>query len=152
MAQFSGALVRLGSPDPADGTLHTVGNADPGPAGGLDVSRVSGIAFAVQPGFFPALVTIDLTTGLKSFLGSIGGQFTFFNGLTVALECLPDDSALCLGNDRFRVTATFDSGTSGSGNAHTSPITRDTGDLWVFSAANVEAGVEALDGCSGQRS
>jgi hypothetical protein len=146
--QFTGALVRLGSPDPADGTLHTVGNADPGPAGGFDVSRVSGIAFAVQPGFSPALVTVDLTTGVASFLGSIGGQFTDFNGLAVALECLPSDSALCLGNDRFRVTARFDSGTSGSGNAHTIPITRDTGYLWFFSASNVEAVVKVLNGCS----
>ncbi|HVR06612.1 MAG TPA: DUF4394 domain-containing protein [Thermoanaerobaculia bacterium] len=150
----TGALVRLGSPDPADGTLHTVGIPNPdggqaaGPADGFDVSRVSGIAYALHPGFTPALVTIDLTTGLPSFLGSIGGQFTFFNGLAVAPECQPDDSAMCLGNDRFRVTATFDSGTSGSGNAHTSPITRDTGYLWFFSAANVEAVVKVLNGCS----
>ena len=145
--QFTGALVRLGSPDPADGTLHTVGNAEPGPAAGFDVSRVSGIAFAVRPGFMPALVTIDLTTGLASFLGSFGGVFTLFNGLAVAPECLPDDSALCLGNDRFRVTATFDSGTSGSGNAHAVSITRDTGSLWFFSASNVEAVVKVLNGC-----
>ncbi len=119
--QFTGALVRLGSPDPADGTLHTVGNAEPGPAAGFDVSRVSGIAFAVRPGFI--------------------------NGLAVAPECLPDDSALCLGNDRFRVTATFDSGASGSGNAHAVSITRDTGSLWFFSASNVEAVVKVLNGC-----
>jgi Domain of unknown function (DUF4394) len=144
----TGALVLLGSPDPADGTLHTVGNATPGPAAGFDVSRVSGIAFAVQPGFTPALVTVDLTTGLASFLGSIGGQFTLFNGLAVAPRCLPDDSTICLGNDRFRVTATFDSGTSESGNAHMVPITRDTGYLWFFGASNVEAVVKVLNGCS----
>jgi hypothetical protein len=145
--QFTGALVRLGSPDPADGTLHTAGAVDRAVVG-FDVSRVSGIAYAVEPGFTPDLLTVDLTTGLTSFLAFVGGQFTTFNGLAVAPECLPDDSTLCLGNDRFRVTATFDSGASGSGNAHAVSITRDTGYLWFFSAANVEAVVKVLNGCS----
>lgn len=67
---------------------------------------------------------------------------------TAATGCVPNDTTLCLGQGRFRVTATFDAGSSGSGNAHAAKLTGDTGYLWFFSASNVEAVIKVLDACA----
>ncbi|HEV3456856.1 MAG TPA: hypothetical protein VHG32_09880 [Thermoanaerobaculia bacterium] len=61
--------------------------------------------------------------------------------------CVPSPSALCLKGNRFRVTAQFNAGSSGSGEAQAVPITADTGYFWFFSAANIEVVVKVLDGC-----
>ncbi|HEV7518650.1 MAG TPA: hypothetical protein VGR07_20330, partial [Thermoanaerobaculia bacterium] len=61
--------------------------------------------------------------------------------------CSGDASTLCLGASRFKVTATFDAGHGNAGNAHAAPLTADTGYLWFFDAANVEAVVKVIDGC-----
>ena len=78
--------------------------------------------------------------------------FTEFRGdkigrVAVASACTPGPTALCLGNARFRVEATWsvsDQGTSGSGQAI--PLTGDTGAFWFFSANNVEIVVKVVDG------
>lgn len=61
--------------------------------------------------------------------------------------CTTTDTVLCISGGRFRVTATFDSPTGGSGTAHVEQLTNDTGYLWFFSDTNVEAVVKVLDGC-----
>ncbi len=65
----------------------------------------------------------------------------------VPASCTPGPEALCLNNNRFRVTATFDAGSSGSGTAQVGQLTSDTGYLWFFSSSNVEAVVKVLNGC-----
>jgi hypothetical protein len=90
----SGALVRIGNPDPADGSLRTEGSPGPGPVFGLDVSRKSGTAYGVTPGFTPAMLNVDLTGGAGTLFGPIGGQFTFFTGLAVAPAAVVDVPAL----------------------------------------------------------
>jgi len=59
----------------------------------------------------------------------------------------PSCSGLCLDNGRFQVSASFQTPQGQSGAAHTVALTTDTGYLWFFSAANVEAVVKVLDGC-----
>jgi hypothetical protein len=61
--------------------------------------------------------------------------------------CTGDANTLCLGGLRFKVTATFDTGHGNAGNAHVTQLTADTGYLWFFDAANVEAVVKVIDGC-----
>ena len=61
--------------------------------------------------------------------------------------CTQGNEALCLNNNRFQVTATFDAGAAGSGNAHVGTLTSDTGYLWFFSSSNVEAVIKVLNGC-----
>jgi hypothetical protein len=61
--------------------------------------------------------------------------------------CTASDTTLCLGNGRFQVTATFNAGSGGSGNAHVVALTDDTGYLWFFASSNVEAVIKVLDGC-----
>jgi DNA-binding beta-propeller fold protein YncE len=73
------------------------------------------------------------------------------NSLTVIPplgSCAAGPNALCLGGNRFLVTAEFDAGASGSGAAQAVGITADTGYLWFFDASSVEAVVKVLDACT----
>jgi 6-phosphogluconolactonase (cycloisomerase 2 family) len=61
--------------------------------------------------------------------------------------CTPSQTTLCLNNNRFQVSATFDAGNGNSGTAHVGTLTSDTGYLWFFSDSNVEAIIKVLNGC-----
>jgi hypothetical protein len=61
--------------------------------------------------------------------------------------CTPGDGTLCLSNSRFQVTATFNAGAQGSGNAHVGSLTPDTGYLWFFASTNIESVIKVIDGC-----
>ncbi|HYO15367.1 MAG TPA: trypsin-like peptidase domain-containing protein, partial [Thermoanaerobaculia bacterium] len=61
--------------------------------------------------------------------------------------CTPGPSTLCLGSGgRFKVEATFDTG-SQQGQAQMVKLTDETGYLWFFNSANVEAVVKVLNAC-----
>jgi hypothetical protein len=62
--------------------------------------------------------------------------------------CTPDANTLCLDSGRFKVTAAYNAGSSGSGQANVVALTDDTGYLWFFDVSNVEAVVKVLDGCA----
>lgn len=97
---------------------------------------------------FNAGTAYDMTTGL----GSVDAQalLTQWPGSSSGnpSPCVAGATTLCLNGGRFGVTATFDAGASGSGTAQVVPVTDDTGFLWFFSAANVEAVVKVLNGCA----
>ena len=61
--------------------------------------------------------------------------------------CTADQDTLCLSGGRFKVEATYATPSSGSGIARTVGLTGDTGYLWFFNAANVEAVVKVLNAC-----
>lgn len=60
--------------------------------------------------------------------------------------CVADGDTLCLNSGRFKVEATFDTG-SQRGKAQVVKLTDETGYLWFFSASNVEAVIKILNGC-----
>jgi hypothetical protein len=60
--------------------------------------------------------------------------------------CVPDDSTLCLGGERFAATASWDAG-GAAGEGHAVPLTTDTGTFWFFAPNNVEMVVKVLDAC-----
>lgn len=62
-------------------------------------------------------------------------------------SCTPTSEALCLNNGRFRVTATFETPSSTSGNARAVKLTDETGYFWFFNSSNVEVVAKVLDGC-----
>ena len=64
----------------------------------------------------------------------------------VTKACVPGGNTLCLGDGRFKVTATFQS-PAGSGTASAVPLSGDSGYFWFFDPANVEVTVKALNGC-----
>ncbi|MGE5414741.1 MAG: hypothetical protein ACM3NW_11230 [Syntrophomonadaceae bacterium] len=62
-------------------------------------------------------------------------------------SCVPDATVLCLGNGRFRVTATWARADGSTGAGGAAPITDATGDFWFFDESNIELVVKVLDGC-----
>jgi hypothetical protein len=67
---------------------------------------------------------------------------------TTIPACTPTSSALCLNNGRFRVEATFEAAGQPVGSAQVVKLTEETGYLWFFNSANVEAVVKVLNGCA----
>jgi hypothetical protein len=63
------------------------------------------------------------------------------------LSCVTTETALCLDGGRFRVDASWRTPAGRAGQAQAVPLTGDTGYLWFFGAANVEAVVKVLNGC-----
>jgi hypothetical protein len=61
--------------------------------------------------------------------------------------CVADAATLCLAGGRFALRASWETGDGAQGTAHAVPLTADTGYLWFFAPANVEAVVKVLDGC-----
>ncbi len=60
--------------------------------------------------------------------------------------CSATSTALCLNNNRFRVTATWQS-TNDAGTGTAVPLTSDTGYFWFFSSNNVEMVIKVVNGC-----
>ena len=70
----------------------------------------------------------------------------FLNPSTNPGTCTADAETLCLNGGRFKVKATFDTG-SQSGNAKVVKLTDETGYLWFFNSSNVEAVIKVLNAC-----
>lgn len=62
--------------------------------------------------------------------------------------CGTTPDRLCLNNDRFQVTSTFQTYASVSGVGMAQAMTPDTGYFWFFSPANVEVVIKVINGCS----
>ncbi|MGH9364543.1 MAG: trypsin-like peptidase domain-containing protein [Thermoanaerobaculia bacterium] len=61
--------------------------------------------------------------------------------------CTPSATVLCLSNNRFRVSASWESATA-SGVGTAVPLTSDTGFFWFFSNTNVEVVAKVLNACT----
>jgi len=61
--------------------------------------------------------------------------------------CVPSATAMCLNQSRFRVEATYRTGSGLAGQAHAVKLTEDSGYLWFFNSANIEVVVKVLNGC-----
>ncbi len=89
----------------------------------------------------------DQVTGLGSADGTVLLAHWPAGGADTS-PCSASATALCLnGGGRFEVTATFDDGIGHVGQAQTVALTGDTGYVWFFTPANIEALVKVLDGC-----
>ncbi|MCG3192042.1 MAG: hypothetical protein DIJKHBIC_01276 [Thermoanaerobaculia bacterium] len=62
--------------------------------------------------------------------------------------CQPSATELCLNASRFRVTATYRDYAGNGGEAHSVPLTNDTGYFWFSHRDNVEVVVKVLDFCA----
>jgi hypothetical protein len=62
-------------------------------------------------------------------------------------SCVPDDTSLCLGDGRFRATASWKKADGSSGSGQAAPVTGDTGYFWFFDASNIEVVAKVLDAC-----
>jgi hypothetical protein len=138
---------------PNNGVLNTVGSLGltvPSGGVGFDISNRSGNAYlAVDAGSGLALYTVTLSNGSVTPRGAIGGD-PEITGLAVAPsdgDCVPSTTALCLNDDRFRVTVTWTRPDGASGPGTAVWLTEDTGLFWFFGADNLELMVKALDAC-----
>jgi ribosomal protein L35AE/L33A len=61
--------------------------------------------------------------------------------------CSPDDSTLCLDDDRFSVQVTFRTAQGTTGAGHVSPLSGNSGTVWFFDPSNAEVLVKILDAC-----
>jgi hypothetical protein len=90
-------------------------------------------------------------TGSSSIQPVFGGGYDAFVTKiadSAPTTCAPSATTLCLNGSRFQVTARFDAGGGNSGTAQAVQLTPDTGYLWFFNSANVEAIVKVLNGCA----
>jgi Bacterial pre-peptidase C-terminal domain/Putative binding domain, N-terminal len=84
--------------------------------------------------------------GVSAFSG--GTNYTLnVSTVSSSSNCSSNNTTLCLGNNRFRVQTTYDTG-SQSGSGGGVKLTSDTGYFWFFGNANVEMVVKILDACS----
>jgi hypothetical protein len=94
-------------------------------------------------------------TNSASFPGVGGGAIQPANAgglwdafVTKLANCVGTSTNLCLANDRFAVRAAWNTGDGRTGVGQVVRLTPDTGYIWFFSSANVEAVVKVLDGCA----
>lgn len=84
--------------------------------------------------------------GVSAFSG--GSNYTLnVSPASTSSNCTTNTTTTCLNNGRFRVRATYDTG-SQTGNGGAVRLTSDTGYFWFFGNANVEMVVKILDACS----
>lgn len=76
-----------------------------------------------------------------------GGTRCDIGAFEATTACVAGGNTLCLQNGRFKVTATWQTGTAG-GEAGAVTLTSDTGYFWFFDPANVEVTLKVLDGCA----
>jgi hypothetical protein len=62
-------------------------------------------------------------------------------------SCVADDTSLCLGDARFRATATWKNPDGSTGSGQAVPVTGDTGYFWFFDESNIEVVAKVLDAC-----
>jgi hypothetical protein len=86
--------------------------------------------------------------GTFSDTEGLGGVTWTLTGSTPSAgSCTANATQLCLNNNRFLVNATWRTPDGQTGTAQMVPLTSDTGYMWFFSAANVEAVIKVLDAC-----
>src|SRR6185436_19148233 len=68
--------------------------------------------------------------------------------LIVAQGEVPDEYAMTLNGNRFRVTTSWRTAQNVTGFGHPVVLTADTGYFWFFDPSNVEVIVKVLDGCA----
>ena len=79
---------------------------------------------------------------------NLGGLVWTLNGSTTnSTGCSNTGTELCLQTSRFAVTASWQTADGTTGIANMVPLTTDTGYMWFFSSANVEAVVKVINGC-----
>jgi hypothetical protein len=114
--------------------------------------------FSLRPGTTPeALRSALMATGrpitepwaglVRNRIDAVAAYQSLIGGAT-APGCVQGATTLCLAGGRFKVEAAYETPTGAAGQAHVVQLTDDSGYLWFFNAANVEAVVKVLDACA----
>lgn len=87
--------------------------------------------------------TEDISRGTVFFVDDVSLTATTGGGGTACGDAL----TLCLNNNRFKVTASYEDYAHNKADAHAVPLTPDTGYFWFLNSANVEVFVKVLNFC-----
>lgn len=103
-------------------------------------------------GSMPESITTGTLTAGTYYIGvsafSGGSNYNLkVSQATSSAACVEDTNTACLQSNRFRLRASFDTGTQ-SGDAGAVALTADTAYFWFFGNNNVEMVVKVLDACS----
>jgi hypothetical protein len=126
----------------------------------LEGRPASSPTFALIGSFGPNITTVaatGLAPGTNYFFRvravNAAGNSAYSNVASDATlssdsPCVETATAMCLNSGRFRVQAMFLTLQGQSGEANTVRLTSDSGYLWFFASANIEAVVKVLNGCA----
>jgi PKD repeat protein len=78
---------------------------------------------------------------------SIGAETFTVSQSGAGGPCVATSTAMCLSNNRFQVSARWETQQGDSGDAQVVKLTNDTGYLWFFNESNVEVVLKVLNGC-----
>jgi hypothetical protein len=106
--------------------------------------RTSATLVGLDPGSFCALRMRASNQHGSSSYSNVAAGLT----LDDVTPCVAGPEALCLGDGRFRVRATWRTAEGEWGSGRAEALTEDTGYFWFFDPANVETIVKVLDGCA----
>ena len=115
-------------------------------------STLDTVAVSATNGSMPESITTGTLPAGTYYIGisAFSGSSNYSIAVSEAKAsgaCTEDTTTVCLNNGRFRVRATYDTGTQ-TGNGGAVRLTPDTGYFWFFGNANVEMVVKLLDACS----
>ena len=103
-----------------------------------------GLALAV----LLALVAATTRAGGSQRVAQQAQRLSLIVPVTAANTDCSTDSALCMSDGRFLVSATWTSPDGSSGFGHAVRLTEDSGYFWFLEPDNVELAVKTLNGCS----
>lgn len=148
-------VLSVGWSDPAGGSSPIVAGGTGAGGAVLFQATFSGIR-ALAPRTGAVLWTDSTPRGLhwespiavdgRLFLTDEAGDLLAY-GLASPPACTADGATVCLAGGRFALRASWETGDGVQGTAHAVQLTADTGYLWFFSPASVEAIVKVIDGC-----
>jgi len=91
------------------------------------------------------------TYAVKLTAGSLNGSSSIVRQVTVAAgptTCVTSANALCLNDNRFRVSIDWQKTDGTSGHGTGVGLTGDSGYFWFFDSSNIESVVKVLNGCA----
>ena len=121
-----GHVLGLGHPDQAQSTHSTTSSAD----------WATAVMTSSVPASKPSTPQTDDIQAMQYYYG------------TGTAACVANATTLCLNNNRFKVTAAWDSvNPTQSGQGTAIVLTTDTGYFWFFNSTNVEVVIKVLNAC-----
>lgn len=146
-AHMATAYRRAGRPGDADGFLATLSRAQATPpyGDGLGIAAASRDGLTTGFGFF-YFRRLYVGATAWNVLAQLG-----WNPYTLgpaAEPCTADATTLCLAENRFQVSVSWETSKGATGQGQALPLTTDTGAFWFFDGSNVELLVKVIDGCA----
>jgi hypothetical protein len=118
----------------------------------LEGQLLGGEAIALSDARMPAAggnrAGRSFVVGLVTEIRARGYDHPCATGGSGPTACVQGPTTLCLAQDRFRVTAGWETSRGNAGAGQAVELTPDTGYFWFFNQENVEMVIKVLNACS----